>query len=152
MLGSILIFLLVLSILVIVHELGHFVVAKRNGILVEEFGFGLPPRIWGKKIGETLYSLNLLPFGGFVKLHGELTEDNIVEKDRAFLNKSKKVKIMVLIDITTCLSIELIIYVFGSYDKYLSKIICANVFLSCTETSNHSISSFFLNQVSWRRI
>lgn len=66
-----LLFLLILSLLVFVHELGHFLMAKRSGILVEEFGFGLPPRIWGKKIGETVYSINLLPIGGFVKLFGE---------------------------------------------------------------------------------
>ncbi len=92
MIISILIFILVLSILVIVHELGHFVAAKRAGVWVEEFGFGLPPRLFGKKFGETLYSLNLLPFGGFVKLHGENTEDQITNPKRAFLTKSKKVK------------------------------------------------------------
>lgn len=54
-----------------VHELGHFWAAKRSGVLVEEFGIGLPPRLLGKKIGETIYSINLLPFGGFVKLLGE---------------------------------------------------------------------------------
>jgi regulator of sigma E protease len=91
------VFFVVLSILIIVHELGHFLVAKRNGILVEEFGFGLPPRIWGKKIGETLWSINLLPFGGFVKLHGELGEDGITNKNRAFLYKSKRTKIAVII-------------------------------------------------------
>ena len=69
MIGSIITFLIVLSILVLVHEAGHFFAAKKAGILVEEFGFGLPPRIFGKKVGETLYSLNLLPFGGFVRLH-----------------------------------------------------------------------------------
>jgi regulator of sigma E protease len=103
MLGSILIFLLVLSILVIVHEFGHFWVARKNGIWVEEFGFGLPPRIWGKKIGETLYSINLLPFGGFVKLHGELTDDpsansgQALDKKRAFIYKSKKAKTAVIV-------------------------------------------------------
>lgn len=60
-----------LSILVIVHELGHFLAAKTFKILVEEFGIGLPPRLWGKKIGETLYSINWLPLGGFVRLFGE---------------------------------------------------------------------------------
>lgn len=68
---TLLLFLLILSILVFVHELGHFIAAKRAGILVEEFGFGLPPKIWGKKIGETTYSINALPIGGFVKLYGE---------------------------------------------------------------------------------
>lgn len=96
MFGSILIFILVLSILVLVHELGHFLVAKKFGILVEEFGFGLPPRIIGKKIGETIYSINLLPFGGFVKLHGELTDDKVTVPNRAFINKSPKIKIAVI--------------------------------------------------------
>ena len=71
MLITILVFLLILSLLVLIHEAGHFFVAKKFGIKVEEFGFGFPPRIFGKKIGETLYSINLLPIGGFVKLYGE---------------------------------------------------------------------------------
>lgn len=66
-----LVFLLILSILVLIHEAGHFFVARKFGIKVEEFGFGIPPRAWGKKIGETLYSINWLPIGGFVKLFGE---------------------------------------------------------------------------------
>ena len=66
-----LVFLLILSILVLIHEAGHFFVAKKFGIKVEEFGYGLPPRAWGKKIGETIYSINWLPIGGFVKLYGE---------------------------------------------------------------------------------
>lgn len=65
-----------LSILILVHELGHFLTAKKFGLLVEEFGLGLPPRIWGKKIGETIYSINALPFGGFVKIYGENQSEN----------------------------------------------------------------------------
>ena len=53
--------------LLIIHEFGHFIMAKRFGIEVKEFGVGLPPRLFGKKIGGTVYSLNLLPFGAFVK-------------------------------------------------------------------------------------
>ena len=68
---TLLIFLLILSVLVLIHEAGHYFVAKKFGIKVEEFGFGLPPRAWGKKIGETIYSINWLPIGGFVKLYGE---------------------------------------------------------------------------------
>jgi regulator of sigma E protease len=94
---SILIFLLVLSILILVHEFGHFIMARRAGIMVEEFGFGLPPRLIGKKIGETIYSINALPFGGFVRLHGEAEEEGITDPKRAFLNKSKKVRISVII-------------------------------------------------------
>ena len=72
---SILIFILILGILVLVHEFGHFIAAKKKGVLVEEFGFGFPPRIFGKKFGETIYSINLIPFGGFVKLFGEEYHD-----------------------------------------------------------------------------
>ena len=97
MLVSILIFLIVLSVLILVHEFGHFIMARRAGVLVEEFGFGLPPRLFGKKIGETIYSINALPFGGFVRLHGEIEEDGITDPKRAFLNKSKKVRISVII-------------------------------------------------------
>lgn len=71
MIETIVSFLLMLSVLVLIHEFGHFIVAKRLGIKVEEFGFGFPPKVAGFKIGETLYSINLLPIGGFVKLFGE---------------------------------------------------------------------------------
>jgi regulator of sigma E protease len=97
MLSSIIIFLVVLSVLILVHELGHFVVARRSGVWVEEFGIGIPPRIWGKRIGETIYSINLLPFGGFVRMHGEMTDDGVTKPKRAFINKSKKVKIVIIL-------------------------------------------------------
>lgn len=85
MLISIIIFIFTLLILVVIHELGHFLVAKRSGIKVLEFGFGIPPKIFGKKIGETLVSLNWLPFGGFVKLLGEDEVDKkILSNKRSF--------------------------------------------------------------------
>lgn len=68
---SILIFILILMVLVLIHEAGHFFVAKKLGIKVEEFGFGFPPRAFSFKRGETTYSINWLPIGGFVKLYGE---------------------------------------------------------------------------------
>src|SRR3989338_4588168 len=71
MLITLLVFILVLSVLVLIHELGHFLVAKIFKIKVEEFGFGFPPKVFGIRRGETLYTLNLFPFGGFVKLYGE---------------------------------------------------------------------------------
>ena len=74
MIISILVILVVLfslTALITLHELGHFLLARKFGVKVEEFGIFLPPRIWGKKIGETVYSLNWLPLGGFVKLFGE---------------------------------------------------------------------------------
>lgn len=57
--------------LMVIHEFGHFIVAKKFGVRVDEFGIGYPPRIFGKKIGETIYSINLLPLGAFVKIYGE---------------------------------------------------------------------------------
>ncbi len=65
------IFIIVLSVLIFVHEFGHFIVAKKAGMKVEEFGFGFPPRLWGIKRGGTVYSVNWIPFGGFVKIFGE---------------------------------------------------------------------------------
>lgn len=93
---TLVIFLLILSVLVLVHELGHFLVAKKAGILVEEFGLGLPPRLWGKKRGETVYSLNWLPIGGFVKLYGE-DQPEAVNPERAFFMQSKRVRLAVLL-------------------------------------------------------
>lgn len=64
--------LLILVFLVAIHELGHAIVAKRNGVVVEEFGIGFPPRAWAKKLKNgVLFTLNVLPLGGFVKLQGE---------------------------------------------------------------------------------
>lgn len=68
---TLIIFIIVLSVLVFVHEFGHFIMAKRAGMKVEEFGFGFPPRLFGIKRGETTYSVNWVPFGGFVKILGE---------------------------------------------------------------------------------
>ena len=88
--------LLIISLLVLVHELGHFLTAKKAGIKIEEFGFGLPPRLVGKRVGETLYSLNLLPFGGFVRLSGEDEASENTPSQRQFLFQSKKIRTVVL--------------------------------------------------------
>lgn len=71
MILTIIAFVVILSVIVLIHELGHFLTAKKFGIKVEEFGFGFPPRLFGIKRGETIYSINWLPVGGFVKLYGE---------------------------------------------------------------------------------
>lgn len=84
---TILIFIIVLGVLVLVHELGHFVMAKRAGMKVEEFGFGFPPRLWGIKRGETIYSINWIPFGGFVKILGESRESKEADNTGSFSSK-----------------------------------------------------------------
>lgn len=97
---SILIFILVLSVLVFVHEFGHFIVAKLSGIKVEEFGIGFPPKILSFRRGETVYSINLIPFGGFVRLYGE-DEHGVSKKDpeqhRMFIHKPILSKVGVVV-------------------------------------------------------
>ena len=99
---TILIFLIIFALLIFVHEFGHFIAAKKSGMLVEEFGFGLPPRLLHKKIGETIYSINLIPFGGFVKIFGEEQQELTTKKTdklrkRAFINKKPWQKTLVMI-------------------------------------------------------
>lgn len=83
---TILVFILILGLLIFVHELGHFVMAKRAGMRVEEFGFGFPPRIFSIRRGETRYSINWIPLGGFVKITGE--DGGQTADPKAFGNQS----------------------------------------------------------------
>ena len=95
---SLIIFLLILSFLVIIHELGHFTVAKKNGIRVEEFGIGFPPKLKGIKKGETEYTINAIPLGGFVRLYGEEHADAVEgEHDRSFVSKKPYQKAAVIV-------------------------------------------------------
>ena len=96
MLISIIIFIFTLLTLVVIHELGHFLVAKKFGIKVLEFGFGIPPKIFGKKFGETLYSINALPIGGFVRLLGE-DEGGKIQGERDFRAKPVWQRILVVV-------------------------------------------------------
>lgn len=92
---TLIIFIIVLSILIFVHEFGHFIVAKRAGMKVEEFGFGFPPRLWGIKKGGTVYSINWIPFGGFVKIFGE---DGQGKKDRrSFASAKARIRVAVVV-------------------------------------------------------
>lgn len=84
MLVTVILFLVLLSVLVLVHEFGHFIAAKRAGVGVEEFGIGFPPRLASKRFGETTYSINWLPIGGFVRIKGDVAD----EKDPVRLNAS----------------------------------------------------------------
>lgn len=98
---QILLFIIILGILVFVHELGHFLFAKWRGVRVEEFGFGYPPRAKRLgKIGETEYSLNWIPFGGFVKMSGEDPEGKIPvdpTDNHNFVNKKPWEQILILV-------------------------------------------------------
>jgi len=76
-------------ILIAGHELGHFIAAKGFGLRVDEFGIGFPPKIYSRKKGETKYSINALPFGGFVRIHGESTkeEEGLEDPGRSFVHQ-----------------------------------------------------------------
>lgn len=92
------VFILIFSLLILIHELGHFLMAKKAGIKVEEFGFGLPPRLWGKKKGETIYSINWIPFGGFVRMLGEDAMDkSMAKKKRSFIAQPVRSRVLVVI-------------------------------------------------------
>ena len=98
---DLIIFVVALSILVLVHEFGHFIAARKTGVKVEEFGLGLPPRIIGKKIGETIYSLNWLPIGGFCKMLGEDLTDSVKDfgknKEESFQYKKPWQKLLIVL-------------------------------------------------------
>ncbi|NDL66164.1 RIP metalloprotease RseP [Anaerotalea alkaliphila] len=91
---NIIVAILIFGFIVFFHELGHFLLARRNGILVEEFAVGMGPKLIGKKVGETLYSVRILPLGGFCKMLGE---DESSDDQRAFSSKSPWAKIQTVL-------------------------------------------------------
>ncbi len=98
---TILIFIAVLVVLILVHELGHFLAAKYFGIKVDEFGIGFPPKILKMfRWGETDFTLNAIPFGGFVKIFGENPDEESIsgeESQRSFVNKPRWIQAIVLL-------------------------------------------------------
>lgn len=96
---SVLLFIVILLALILVHELGHFTVAKFFSIRVDEFGVGFPPRLFGIRRGETDYTVNALPFGGFVRIYGEdasEASDPGADRDRSMAHKPRYVQVLVL--------------------------------------------------------
>ncbi|MEE8577028.1 MAG: M50 family metallopeptidase, partial [candidate division Zixibacteria bacterium] len=85
---SVLSFIFVLGVLIFIHELGHFLVAKKVGIFVERFSIGFPPYIFTRKFGATLYSIGLIPLGGFVKMKGENPDEESAGDNDEFMAKS----------------------------------------------------------------
>lgn len=98
---SILIFIVILVVLIIAHEFGHFIVAKATGMRVDEFGLGFPPRVaaWKPKKSDTTYSFNWIPFGGFVKIFGEDAREAEGAKgsERSFSKKPKLAQAAVMV-------------------------------------------------------
>lgn len=112
---TVIIFILVLLVTVIAHEWGHFFAARKSGMAVEEFGFGIPPRLFSWKRGETVYSVNALPIGGFVKIAGEngLEEGgkSVIPPERQFETKPWYKKSIVLVA-GVCMNIVLAFVLF----------------------------------------
>lgn len=94
--GTIGIFALIIGVLVFIHELGHFLVAKAVDAKVEEFAIGLGPKIWSKQVGEVLYKINLFPLGGYVKILGEVDEKED-DNPRSLKNKTPFKRILVML-------------------------------------------------------
>jgi len=95
----IILFFVILAVLVLIHEFGHFYAAKKSGVRVDEFGLGFPPRLWSKKVGETTYSINAIPFGGFVKIFGENPDEESLtgpDSSRSFVKKPKWIQVIIL--------------------------------------------------------
>lgn len=96
---DVVVFLIALSIVVVFHEFGHFFAAIKTGVKVEEFGLGLPPKIFGKKIGKTVFSVNALPIGGFCRLYGEdpaVAGQAVSRSKMAFCNKKPWQKMLIV--------------------------------------------------------
>lgn len=121
---AILLFVVILIILVIVHEFGHFIAAKLTGMRVDEFAFGFPPRIFAKKRGETLYAFNAIPLGGYVSIWGEngseedKKENGATHHPRAFGNRPAWAQLVVLsAGVVMNMVLALFIFIFISFGE-----------------------------------
>lgn len=119
--SAIFLFIIILLVLVIVHEFGHFIVAKLTKMRVDEFAFGFPPRIFSKKVGETTYSFNSIPLGGYVSILGENSEsieDGSKNNPRAFSNRPWWAQLLVLVaGVTMNMLLAWIIFIGISYGE-----------------------------------
>lgn len=94
MILTLIIALFSLVALMVIHEFGHFIIAKKFGVRVDEFGIGYPPRLFGKKFGETIYSVNLLPLGAFVRIYGE---EGGVDDYRSFVGQKIWKRVLIVL-------------------------------------------------------
>lgn len=123
-LSAILLFIVILLVLVVVHEFGHFIVAKAVGMRVDEFAFGFPPRLFAKKKGETTYAFNAIPLGGYVSILGENGDEEhqkatgATTNPRAFNNRPWWAQLLVLIaGVTMNMLLALFIFIVISYGE-----------------------------------
>ena len=116
---SLIYFLIVLSVLVIVHEFGHFIAAKRIGVRVEKFSFGFGPKLFSVKFGETEYLISAIPLGGYIKMAGDELGQNLAGKGYEFFSReiSERFSIIFagpLLNYVLAFLIFSVIYMFGS--------------------------------------
>lgn len=133
---TIILFITILSFLVFVHELGHFLAAKLSGVWVKEFSIGFPPHIIKKKVGETEYKVGLLPIGGYVNLHGESNEQ--LPGDDQFTQRSfsaqagwKRLFILsagVIMNVLTAMALIMLVLIFAGQQRIEAGIALTEVF------------------------
>lgn len=143
---TIIVFLIILSVLVIAHEFGHYYFAKRAGVQVDEFGFGIPPRLWSRKIGETLYSVNSLPFGGFVRLFGEDSSDPTTRNNpKSYNNKPLRQRFLIVTaGVLMNLLIAVLLLSFGFFFGIKPLLIDQNDVLEAIRTQQLEIKSGYV--------
>src|SRR3972149_1694531 len=88
--------IIALGLLIFVHELGHFIFAKKGGVGVKKFSLGFGPKLIGKKWGETEYLISAFPLGGYVKLEGESPDEEVADKQKSFTHKPPFVKLSIV--------------------------------------------------------
>lgn len=147
---TVILFLLVLAVLIFVHELGHFLVARACGIRVDEFALGFGPKLWGMKKGETTYALNAIPFGGYVKIFGENPNEESIngpDSARSFVHKPKWQQILVLaagVAFNFIFAWIIIIAAFGagvpasleSYPQYVDRMVDPHIAITYVEPNS----------------
>ncbi len=116
---SLIYFLIVLSILILVHEFGHFIVAKRCGVRVEKFSFGFGPKLFSIKRKDTEYLISLVPLGGYVKMAGDEPGEKLEHKPWEFLSRPVSVRFRIifagpLLNYVLAFLIFSVIFMFGS--------------------------------------
>lgn len=133
---TIILFITILSFLVFVHELGHFLAAKLSGVLVKEFSIGFPPHIFKKKVGETEYKVGILPIGGYVNLYGENKEqlpgeDQLAHRSFSAQAGWKRLFILsagVIMNVLTAMALIMLVLVFAGKQRVEAGIALTEIF------------------------
>lgn len=141
-------FILVLSIIVIIHEMGHFLMARRAKILCYEFSIGMGPLIWKKKKGETVYAIRCIPIGGFVSMAGEEIEQDFlkdIKQVKLELDENQKIT-RIICDVNDEKFKDLVTYDLGTYDLSGTKEGLPNELYLCTKAESGEETKYIVNR------